>query len=210
MKPNLIEPGDIVTVEISQESLMIKVHVVYVPHTAGEPWILKCDDGDIVYVRDYHAIWLSSKSNSETKKELTKFEEMERLQKDIADGKLMRPARPAPPPFDGQSFSAKDWADAFCARNPTMDHGTMLGWFANAIMRGYDEAERRASQGEPGVPAERKLAEVMKDRDEARRDVQQLMAAARQTEDKLDRMKGMARRHAEEGCDECRMLLEEI
>lgn len=37
------------------------------------------------------------------------------------------------------SFDAKDWAEAFCKRHPTMDEGTMLTWFANALMRGYDE-----------------------------------------------------------------------
>lgn len=44
-------------------------------------------------------------------------------------------------PFDGQSFNAQDWAKAFCARNPWADEGTMIGWFANAIMRGYDTAK---------------------------------------------------------------------
>lgn len=47
-----------------------------------------------------------------------------------------------------QSFDAMEWARAFVAvarEHPTMatDEGTMVGWFANALMRGYDEAMRR-------------------------------------------------------------------
>ena len=41
------------------------------------------------------------------------------------------------------SFDARDWAAAFCKRNPTMDEGTMQAWFANALMRGYDEFAAR-------------------------------------------------------------------
>lgn len=37
------------------------------------------------------------------------------------------------------SFDARDWAEAFCKINPGMDEGVMLSWFANALMRGYDE-----------------------------------------------------------------------
>lgn len=49
-----------------------------------------------------------------------------------------------------QSFDAMDWARAFVAiarENPAIatDEGTMVGWFANALMRGYDEHARRAS-----------------------------------------------------------------
>lgn len=36
------------------------------------------------------------------------------------------------------SFDAADWAKAFCKRHPSIDEGTMIGWFANALMRGYD------------------------------------------------------------------------
>lgn len=38
------------------------------------------------------------------------------------------------------SFDARDWAQAFCKVNPSVDESTMIGWFANALMRGYDEA----------------------------------------------------------------------
>jgi hypothetical protein len=43
------------------------------------------------------------------------------------------------------SFDAKDWAEAFCKLNPSMDEGLMLAWFANALMRGYDEGVTRAA-----------------------------------------------------------------
>ncbi len=42
------------------------------------------------------------------------------------------------------TMDAKVWADEFCKHNKALDHGTMLGWFANAIMTGHDEAQRRA------------------------------------------------------------------
>lgn len=54
-----------------------------------------------------------------------------------------------------QSFDARDWAEAFCRRfkivswGPETDdsdpEGLMVGWFANAIMRGWDEHARRVS-----------------------------------------------------------------
>ena len=37
------------------------------------------------------------------------------------------------------SFDARDWAKAFCKLNPSMDEELMVTWFANALMRGYDE-----------------------------------------------------------------------
>ncbi len=42
------------------------------------------------------------------------------------------------------SFDALDWAKAFCKRNPSFDEGTALAWFANALMRGFDEGYARA------------------------------------------------------------------
>ena len=50
-----------------------------------------------------------------------------------------------------QSFDARDWARAFCDRftiirvedEELMDEGLMIGWFANAMMRGWDEHSRR-------------------------------------------------------------------
>jgi len=53
------------------------------------------------------------------------------------------------------SFDAQDWAAAFCkvatnlgykdAEGKPVDEGWMIGWFANALMRGFDEASSRAS-----------------------------------------------------------------
>jgi hypothetical protein len=47
-----------------------------------------------------------------------------------------------------QSFDASDWARSFVGyvnANPVIatDEATMIGWFANALMRGFDEANRR-------------------------------------------------------------------
>lgn len=42
------------------------------------------------------------------------------------------------------SFDAKDWAEAFCKFNPEGPPvDIMIGWFANALMRGYDEHASR-------------------------------------------------------------------
>lgn len=45
--------------------------------------------------------------------------------------------------FSNQSFSAPEWAAEF-VRLHGGDEGLMLAWFANALMAGYDEAQRRA------------------------------------------------------------------
>lgn len=47
------------------------------------------------------------------------------------------------------SFDAKDWAEAFCkiatdlgyrdAEGKPIDEGWMIAWFANSLMRGYDQ-----------------------------------------------------------------------
>jgi hypothetical protein len=43
------------------------------------------------------------------------------------------------------SFDARDWAAAFLKYHPDkgLDEGDMIGWFANALMRGYDERSSR-------------------------------------------------------------------
>jgi hypothetical protein len=51
------------------------------------------------------------------------------------------------------SFDARDWAEAFCkiatelgyrdAEGKPVDEGWMIGWFANALMRGFDEHASR-------------------------------------------------------------------
>lgn len=50
--------------------------------------------------------------------------------------------------FDTSTTNAVVWANEFISRikdNPEIatDEGTMIGWFANAIMAGYDEARRK-------------------------------------------------------------------
>jgi len=54
------------------------------------------------------------------------------------------------------SFDARDWAAAFCkiatnlgykdAESKPIDEGWMISWFANSLMRGYDEREARIPQ----------------------------------------------------------------
>ena len=45
------------------------------------------------------------------------------------------------------SFDARDWAEAFCKQFPEVDEDTMRGWFASALMRGWDEHAARYPQG---------------------------------------------------------------
>lgn len=54
-------------------------------------------------------------------------------------------------PFNLQSMDARDWATEWLRvikDHPDIptDEGTMIGWFANAIMAGYDEAQRRSAK----------------------------------------------------------------
>ena len=56
------------------------------------------------------------------------------------------------------SFDATDWSEAFCKiasehgfadkDGKPIDHGWMTGWFANALMRGFDEHAARTANGE--------------------------------------------------------------
>ena len=46
-------------------------------------------------------------------------------------------------PFSNQSFDAREWAQEFCRLNTATSEGTMIGWFSNALMAGYDHAMRR-------------------------------------------------------------------
>lgn len=41
-----------------------------------------------------------------------------------------------------QVFDAKVWAQEFCKVHSNFDEQTMIAWFANAIMAGYDHARR--------------------------------------------------------------------
>jgi len=66
----------------------------------------------------------------------------------------------APPTRDdafAQSFDARDWAAAFVrhvVKTPSIatDEGTMATWFANSIMRGYDERQRRLDKEQATPP----------------------------------------------------------
>lgn len=40
------------------------------------------------------------------------------------------------------SFDARDWAEAFHKIFPAVPEDVAVTWFANALMRGYDEAGR--------------------------------------------------------------------
>jgi hypothetical protein len=48
------------------------------------------------------------------------------------------------------SFDARDWAAAFCKiakkQGHDIDEMWMVSWFANALMRGYDEGRRNANR----------------------------------------------------------------
>lgn len=48
------------------------------------------------------------------------------------------------------TMDAAKWAAAFCQRYPGIDEGSMIGWFANAIMAGYDTAQARSAVSERG------------------------------------------------------------
>jgi hypothetical protein len=45
------------------------------------------------------------------------------------------------PDFPYCSFDARDWASEFCRLFPGHDEGLMIGWFANALMRGFDQGK---------------------------------------------------------------------
>lgn len=47
------------------------------------------------------------------------------------------------PNFLLSTMDAQVWATEYCRLNPGADIGNMIGWFANAIMVGFDEANRR-------------------------------------------------------------------
>jgi hypothetical protein len=55
---------------------------------------------------------------------------------------------PRSPTWPYESFDAREWAAAFLEFHPQygVDYELLVGWFANALMRGYDEhAARRRS-----------------------------------------------------------------
>ena len=50
-----------------------------------------------------------------------------------------------PPGWPYPSFDAMHWAEEFAKQHPEIAQAEMLGWFANALMAGYDHANRSAS-----------------------------------------------------------------
>lgn len=62
----------------------------------------------------------------------------------MAYAQAIRNPDPNDPNWPLPSFDAKDWAKAFCKiageRGLTIEESWMQTWFANALMRGYDEA----------------------------------------------------------------------
>ncbi len=44
------------------------------------------------------------------------------------------------------SFDAMDWAEAFCKVHPSVPEDDAITWFANALMRGYDEHAARVAR----------------------------------------------------------------
>lgn len=65
------------------------------------------------------------------------------------------------PDWPMPSFDATDWAKAFCkianesgfkdAKGQPIDEGWMIAWFANALMRGFDECDARLPHAAAGV-----------------------------------------------------------
>jgi len=58
------------------------------------------------------------------------------------------------------SFDARDWAKEFNTiavrlGYSEMDEGWLIGWFANALMRGYDETSMKAASHKTIGPNER-------------------------------------------------------
>lgn len=86
------------------------------------------------------------------------------------------------------SFDARDWAAEFVRlfgdKRDQIDEALMLGWFANALMRGFDEhAHRNAAAISDAVAREREAcAKVATDYAESvsydRRDAAEYIAAA--------------------------------
>jgi len=63
-----------------------------------------------------------------------------------------------------EDMDASRWAREFMEvwnRGVQMDEGWMIGWFANAIMCGYDEANRRLSQSQPKPEPGGEVAEMV-------------------------------------------------
>ena len=72
----------------------------------------------------------------------------------LAYAKAIQKPDPNDPNWPLPSFDARDWAKEFCEEHPNMDEGLMIAWFANALMRGFDEHARRSvAMTTPSTPA---------------------------------------------------------
>jgi hypothetical protein len=56
------------------------------------------------------------------------------------------------------TMDANAWATEFCKRNSASDHAMMLGWFANAIMCGYDTANQQKVMPLDGLTDDARIA----------------------------------------------------
>jgi len=59
------------------------------------------------------------------------------------------------------TMDAMVWADEFCKRFPSISRDDALGWFANAIMAGYDTATHRLSADKARLTAELAAAQAV-------------------------------------------------
>lgn len=75
-----------------------------------------------------------------------------------------------------ESFDARVWAVAFCGIVPDADEELMTAWFANAIMRGYDEASRKYR---PATPHLERIAAEAEALYEALRGIMDIATGAR-------------------------------
>lgn len=64
------------------------------------------------------------------------------------------PEQEAPPIIESlipPTLDAREWVERFEKEHPTaMDPDTMIGWFANALMRGYDEGMKAGTWEDEG------------------------------------------------------------
>lgn len=74
----------------------------------------------------------------------------------------------APQMMSVVGMDASKWSEAYCQHFPDADEGTILGWFANAIMAGYDHGAKKACQDKDALIAEQ-AAQIERLRHELRR-----------------------------------------
>lgn len=98
------------------------------------------------------------------------------------------------------TMDAKVWADEFHKRNSASDHGTMLSWFACAIMTGFDEANRRTARA--AAPAKNVDAALMRHIVEHRDSGMSMHEYTRQAKAHIDSL--LAAQVADAPADDCR------